>query len=433
MADRDMGMLILNFILWAIVSIPSTAVLVLAIANRRVGKQSTFPTLIVLASFWTLTLLIVVLEPFSYLSMRRREPLFAVVLLLEVGLALLTAFLGWRLRARAALMLGGSFLIVMTGLFLGSWLSDERILLLPRQESSSGTWATLSLSPCCQNPLALATDGAATLYVANGAPGADRIYKLDRRNGQVSWWGISGDPGAGLYAEPRGLAADRVGNVYLPDPGNHWIQKFSSEGELLGTFGSRGAEPGQFESPQGITVDASGNLFVADTGNQRIQKLSAEGESLAQWGGWGDGPGRFYHPVSIALDPDGVIYVADLGLTEQEGAKAPRVHKLSPDGEPLQYALLDSWSESGLAPRAVGLTVSLQGSLYAVYSGPPYLVELTPELQVLRRWGTGYRGPGDQRPRFWGLTGLAVADDGTIYVSNFQVDNSGVYELSIGD
>ena len=289
----------------------------------------------------------------------------------------------------------------------------------------------LSLSLCCQEPLAIATDGAATLYVADGAPDGDRIYKLDRRDGRVSWWG-TGSSETGRVRQPPGLAVDRLGNLYLADPERHRIQKFSPQGALLATFGERGAGPGQFESPQGLAADPSGNLVVADTGNQRIQKLSAAGAPLAQWGSWGDRPGQFYYPIGVALGPDGSIYVADRGLDRYEGAKAPRVQKLTPDGEPLRQAPLELWDDSGPIPRAVGLAVAPRGSVYVAYSYYPFLMELTPELRVVERWGRGGSGSGASTPgEFQRVSGLAVAADGAVFVSDAVTVS--VQELRLDD
>ena len=48
---------------------------------------------------------------------------------------------------------------------------------------------------------------------------------------------------------------------------NHRIQKFSSDGTFLATWGSYGSGNGQFYYPGGVAVDGSGNVYVADTGN----------------------------------------------------------------------------------------------------------------------------------------------------------------------
>ena len=122
---------------------------------------------------------------------------------------------------------------------------------------------------------------------------------------------MSGTSGAesGELREPEGVAVDQAGNVYVMDPGNARVQKFSPEGEPLLVFGGEvdettgadictvasgdecgagveGSGPGFFErtrsslgQPQGvgntIDVDASGRVFVGD--HNRIQEFDADG------------------------------------------------------------------------------------------------------------------------------------------------------------
>ena len=81
------------------------------------------------------------------------------------------------------------------------------------------------------------------------------------------------------FSAPRGVAVDSSGNVFVVDSGNERIQKFSNTGDFIRMWGSHcdifgGNEcNGQFDQPRGIAVDSSGNVFVADTGNNRIQKF----------------------------------------------------------------------------------------------------------------------------------------------------------------
>jgi DNA-binding beta-propeller fold protein YncE len=53
---------------------------------------------------------------------------------------------------------------------------------------------------------------------------------------------------------------------------NNRVQKFSSGGTFLSTFGSKGTGPGQFEKAIAVAVTRDGSVFVADFANNRIQK-----------------------------------------------------------------------------------------------------------------------------------------------------------------
>jgi DNA-binding beta-propeller fold protein YncE len=146
--------------------------------------------------------------------------------------------------------------------------------------------------------------------------------------------------GAGLFAWPHGIFVDRGGNVWVTDavgfgeqpPGlGHVIYKFSSEGALLMTLGSKGVAgsgPTTFRQPSDLLVAPNGDLFVADghgaDGNNRIVKLSADGRFIKQWGTAGSGPGQLRDPHDLAMDSQGRLFVADrannrIQIFDQEG------------------------------------------------------------------------------------------------------------------
>jgi sugar lactone lactonase YvrE len=142
-------------------------------------------------------------------------------------------------------------------------------------------------------------------------------------------WGSEGSGDGQLYY-PEGVALDTSGNVYVADRVNHRIQKFTSDGTFLTTWGSKcdlfngigcvdpdGEGPlepgdGQFKYPEGVAVDTSGNVYVADEGNHRIQKFTSDGTFLTKWGSNGSGNGQFSGPYGVAVDASGNVYVADI-------------------------------------------------------------------------------------------------------------------------
>src|SRR5690606_30064123 len=72
---------------------------------------------------------------------------------------------------------------------------------------------------------------------------------------------------------PSDVAVDTNGNLYVVDA-KHRILKFSPHGAVITTFGSQGAQEGEFNNPNGIAIDASGYIYVADSDNHRIQQFS---------------------------------------------------------------------------------------------------------------------------------------------------------------
>ncbi len=182
----------------------------------------------------------------------------------------------------------------------------------------------------------------------------DPYEKGKREAAAVQVWGSQGK-GKGQFQDPRGIAVDEAGNVYVADSGNHRIQVFDPGGQFITQWGNEGDGPGQFKEPWGIAVDAKGNVYVADTWNHRVQKFDAEGNLLRQWGGYGatGDEGLFWGPRDVAIDAAGNVYVTDTGNK--------RVQVFSPDGD-----FLDQWGgfgvEDGLMDEPVGIAIDEQGT-----------------------------------------------------------------------
>ena len=89
-------------------------------------------------------------------------------------------------------------------------------------------------------------------------------------------WGGPGN-GPGQFSEPRGLATDTRGTLYVADTKNSRIQVFDGTGQFVKQFGTKGAGLAELNEPCGVAVDAQGDLWVADTWNGRIVHYNAEG------------------------------------------------------------------------------------------------------------------------------------------------------------
>ena len=87
------------------------------------------------------------------------------------------------------------------------------------------------------------------------------------------------------FNDPFGVAADTNGNIYLADTANHTIRKITAAGvvtTLAGTPGVRGSSDGTnqsalFDEPRGLAVDGLGTVYVADSANHTIRKISPSG------------------------------------------------------------------------------------------------------------------------------------------------------------
>lgn len=83
---------------------------------------------------------------------------------------------------------------------------------------------------------------------------------------------------------PTETAVGPDGSLYIADGyGEPWIHRYNSQGKYVSSFGGPGSEPGQLSTPHGITLVTLPNyhepvLAVADRGNHRLQFFSTDGE-----------------------------------------------------------------------------------------------------------------------------------------------------------
>ena len=187
-------------------------------------------------------------------------------------------------------------------------------------------------------PKGIALNDSGDVYVIEDF----RVQKFTSTGEFICAWGEKGDE-EGEFGCPTDITVDKNGNVYVLDfqsygsydTGNR-VNKFTSEGDFICRWGSRGYEDGQFIRPSGIAADDNCDIYVADTYNNRIQKFTSEGEFISKWGNGGSGDGEFNYPEDIAIDENGNVYVAD---TENE-----RIQKFTLDGE-----FVSEWKSQGLA------------------------------------------------------------------------------------
>ena len=102
--------------------------------------------------------------------------------------------------------------------------------------------------------------------------------------------GVAGS-GPGQLNQPCDVITAPNGDIFVsdghsgqspdPSPGSTGrILKFDSEGNFIKEWGEIGFRPGQFRTPHAMEFDSQGRLYVADRGNHRIQIFDQDGNLL---------------------------------------------------------------------------------------------------------------------------------------------------------
>ena len=225
-------------------------------------------------------------------------------------------------------------------------------------------------------------------------------------------WGKHGS-GGGELEQPRGVAIGPEGFVYVADTFNHRVQKFDPNGKSVtewGVYGSPGSEDAGaivLNEPWGIAVSSDRYVYVADTWNHRIQKFTSEGEFVTSWGGFGDGSDMLsmWGPRSVAIGPKGRVYVADTGNK--------RISVFDDDGNPL-LTIGSGGSRDGEIDEPVGVAVSSNGEVYIADTWNQRVQVFGSDGAYLRQWDVfGWFGQSlDNKPY------LALDHRNNVYISD---------------
>jgi DNA-binding beta-propeller fold protein YncE len=151
-------------------------------------------------------------------------------------------------------------------------------------------------------PRNIAVDSKGNVWVADS--GNKRIQKFNEKGEYLLQFSTG--------TNPIGLAVDAAGNIWTAtDSATGAIEEHNEKGELLQSFASKGEGNGQVSEPRRLAVDANGFIWVPDAGNDRVEVFSARGEYVTQFGSFGSGAEQMNYPVGVAVDPRGNVWLDD--------------------------------------------------------------------------------------------------------------------------
>jgi hypothetical protein len=239
------------------------------------------------------------------------------------------------------------------------------------------------------------------------------IFVVNRSGKMVDWWQgadkiFEGKCGRGPH-KIKMSPYDPEKHIWLIDDQLHVIYKFTYDGKLvmtLGTKGQRGRDGGRlFDRPTDIAWMPDGTFYISDGyGGVRVAKFEKDGKFVMDWGSApkdpaSPGPGEFNTVHSVQISKDRKLYVVDRGHR--------RIQVFDENGK-----FLDMWS-TGLRSQPYAHLITTDQFLWESDGGTNRIVKYDLQGHYLYGWGA----PGSQPGQFNGPHSITTDQDGNLYLA----------------